>query len=179
MMKAFRNKLARLAKTAEDLHNLASPDWIPKISAYINTSHYLEYHLRQSHLPLLLLYDSSSQAPSPQVSRGTTPVPPSPDPRTPAMTPNNLRLASPDSLGLSTYSTPEGSLIMPSAEHRGATGLVGAYEAEAGALGSFWKKWALKLARAIAIQFHMDSRSYKYKSQLAEFSNTSYSQQQG
>ena len=178
-MKAFRNKLARLAKTAEDLHNLASPDWIPKISACINTSHYLEYHLRQSHLPLLLLYDSSSQAPSPQVSRGTTPVPPSPDPRTPAMTPNNRRLASPDSLGLSTYSTPEGSLIMSSAEHRGATGLVGAYEAEAVALGSFWKKWALKLARAIAIQFHMDSRSYKYKSHLAEFSNTSYSQQAG
>jgi len=131
-MKAFRNKLARLAKTAEDLHNLASPDWIPKISAYINTSHYLEYHLRQSHLPLLLLYDSSSQAPSPQVSRGTTPVPPSPDPRTPA--PNNLRLASPNTSGLSTYSTPEGSLMMPSAEQRGATGLVGAYEAEAGAL---------------------------------------------
>jgi len=123
------------------------------------------------------MYDSSSQAPSPQVSRGTTPVPPSPDPRTPA--PNNLRLASPNTMGLSTYSTPEGSLIMPSAEQRGATGLVGAYEAEAGALGSFWKKWALKLARAIAIQFHMDSRSYKYKSHLAEFSNTSYSQQEG
>ena len=179
IMKAFRNKLARLAKAAEDLHNLASPQWIPKICSYINTCHYLEYHLRQSQLPLLLLYDSSSPAPSPQTSRGATPVPLSPDPQNPAMTPNNVRLVSPYSISMSTISTPESSMMEANTDRHGATGLVGAYEPEAGALGSFWKKWALKMARAIVTQFALDSRSYKHRSRLAEFSNTSYSQQEG
>lgn len=179
MMRAFRNKLGRLAKIAEDLHNLASPEWIPKLASYINTCHYLEYHLRQSQLPLLLVYDSSSPVPSPQLVRGATPVPPSSDPHTPAMTPNNIRLLSPDTAGHSSYGSPTDSLATTVAERHGNTGLVGAYEPEAGALGSFWKKWALKLARAIANEFDLDSRSYRYKSHLAEFSNTSYSQHAG
>ena len=177
-MRAFRNKLARLAKMAEDLHNLASPEWIPKISSYVNTCHYLEDHLRQSHLPLLLLYDSSPGL-SPLPSRGATPIQSSPDPSAPAMTPNNIHIASPDTASLSAYASPADSLATAHALHQQRTGLVGAYESEAGALGSFWKKWALKVARAIATQFDLDSRSYRYKSHLAEFSNTSLTQQEG
>ena len=171
MMRSFRNRLGRLAKTAEDLRNMASPEWIPKVSSYINTCHYLEHHLRQSHLPLLLMHDSASMAPSPDRTRDATPVPPSPDPRAAAFTPNNLHIASPaDSL-----------IAMPTEQPPQANGgtVTGAYEVEAAAVGSFWKKWSLKLARAIVYQFEMDSRSYRYKSHLAEFSNTSYDREEG
>lgn len=54
----------------------------------------------------------------------------------------------------------------------------GAFDSEAGAFGSFWKKWSLKLAKAVAHQFHLDSRSYKYRSHLAEFANTLYGQEE-
>lgn len=170
-MRSFRNRLGRLAKTAEDLRNMASPQWIPKVSAYINTCHYLEHHLRQSHLPLLLMHDSASLAPSPDRTRESTPVPPSPDPRASAFTPNNLHLVSP----------PDGRDAPPTEQLPPANGGagVGAYEAEAAALGSFWKKWSLKLARAIVWQFEMDSRSYRYKSHLVEFSSTSYDCEEG
>lgn len=181
MLRTFRNRLGRLAKTAEDLRNMASPEWIPKVSAYINTCHYLEHHLRQSHLPRLLMHDSVSLAPSPDRTRDTTPVPPSPDPRTSAFTPNNLHLASPaDSLiAMPTEQPlrPNGGASVGASEVGACE--VGAYEAEAGASGSFWKKWSLKLARAIVWQFEMDSRSYRYKSHLAEFSNTSYDREEG
>ena len=174
MLRTFRNKLGRLAKTAEDLRNMASPEWTPKLSAYINTCHYLEHHLRQSHLPRLLMHDSAS---SPDRSRDSTPVPPSPDPRTSAFTPNNLHLASPaDSL----IAMPTEQPLRPNGGAAvGALDQVGAYEVEAGASGSFWKKWSLKLARAVVWQFEMDSRSYRYKSHLAEFSNTSYDREEG
>ena len=177
MLRTFRNKLGRLAKTAEDLRNMASPEWIPKLSAYINTCHYLEHHLRQSHLPRLLMHDAASLAPSPDRTRDTTPVPPSPDPRTSAFTPNNLHLASPaDSL----IAMPTEQPLRPnSGAAVSAFDQVSAYEAEAGASGSFWKKWSLKLARAIVWQFEMDSRSYRYKSHLAEFSNTYYDREEG
>lgn len=171
MLRTFRNRLGRLAKTAEDLRNMASPVWIPKVSAYINTCHYLEHHLRQSHLPLLLMHDSTSLALSPDRSRDTTPVPPTPGPRTSSFTPNNLHLAS-----------PAGSLItMPTEQPLRPNGgaVAGAFEVEAAASGSFWKKWSLKLARAVVWQFEMDSRSYRYKSHLAEFSNTSYDREAG
>ena len=181
MLRTFRNRLGRLAKTAEDLRNMASPEWIPKVSAYINTCHYLEHHLRQSHLPRLLMHDSASLAPSPDRTRDTTPVPPSPDPRTSAFTPNNLHLASPaDSLiAMPTEQPlrPNGGASVGASEVGACE--VGAYEAEAGASGSFWKKWSLKLARAIVWQFEMDSRSYRYKSHLAEFSNTSCDREEG
>ena len=49
----------------------------------------------------------------------------------------------------------------------------GAFDTEASAFGSFWKKWSLKLARAISHQFRLDIRSYLYRSHLAEFANTS------
>ena len=180
MLRTFRNKLGRLGKTAEDLRNLASAEWIPKVSSYINTGHYLEHHLRQSHLPVLLTQDSASAAPSPERTRDDTPVPPSPNPHTPALTPNNLHLASPGPSLLSAYASPASSLIAMPAELRQNGGAnVGAYEAEAAALGSFWKKWSLKLARAVVWQFEMDSRSYRYKSHLAEFSNTSFDLQKG
>lgn len=175
MLRSFRNKLGRLAKMAEDLRNMASPEWIPKVSAYINTCHYLEHHLRQSHLPRLLMHDdSASLAPTPDCTRDTTPVPPSPDPRTSAFTPNNFHLASPaDSL----IAMPTERPLRPNGG--AAVDQVGAYEVEAGANGSFWKKWSLKLARAIVLQFEMDSRSYRYKSHLSEFSNTSYDREEG
>lgn len=173
MMRTFRNRLGRLAKTAEDLRNMASPQWIPKVSAYINTCHYLEHHLRQSHLPLLLMHDSASLAPSPDRTRESTPVPPSPNPQPPAFTPNNLHLASPAD-GQQHVRRPTD----PQIRANGGAG-VGAYEAEAAAVGSFWKKWSLKLARAVVWQFEMDSRSYRYKSHLAEFSMTSYDREEG
>ena len=180
MLRTFRNRLGRVAKTAEDLRNMASPEWIPKVSSYINTSHYLEHHLRQSHLPVLLMHDSASTAPSPDRTRDNAPALPSPDPRTPALTPNNPHLASPGPAGLGVYASPADSLIAIPAEQRHNGGAnVGAFEAEAAALGSFWKKWSLKLARAVVWQFEMDSRSYRYKSHLAEFSNTSFDHQEG
>ena len=172
-MRSFRNRLGRLAKTAEDLRNMASPQWIPKVSAYINTCHYLEHHLRQSHLPLLLMHDSASLAPSPDGTRESTPVPPSPHSQTAAFAPNNLHLASP-------ADGPQNARLPtePPSRANGGAG-IGAYEAEAAAVGSFWKKWSLKLARAIVWQFEMDSRSYRYKSHLAEFCATSYDREEG
>lgn len=61
----------------------------------------------------------------------------------------------------------------------GTHGSLGAFDSEASAFGSFWKKWSLKLAKETARQFHLDTRSYMYKSHLAEFANTSYSQEDG
>ena len=95
------------------------------------------------------------------------------------MTPNNLRIASPDTARLSAYASPADSLATTDAENHVNTGLNGAYESEAGALGSFWKKWAFKLAKAIVKQFDLGSRSYRHKSHLNTFSNTSFSQQEG
>ena len=179
MLRAFRTRLGRLAKTAEDLHNLASPDWVPKISTYADACHYLAYHVRQSHLAVLLLHDSSTPAPSPQTTRASTPAPPSSGPATPAMMPNSHRLLTPGSSDVNEYASPAGSLLTAEATTPSTTGLLGAYESEAVALESFWEKWALKLAKAVAQQFDLDTRSYRYRSHLAEFSNTSYSQQEG
>lgn len=179
MLRAFRTRLGRLAKTAEDLHNLASPDWIPKLATYTNACHYLAYHLRQSHLAVLLLYDPSTPAPSPQTTRASTPAPPSSLPATPAVVSSTLRLPSPSSADFRSYASPADSTATAEAAKASTTGLLGAYESEAVALESFWEKWALKLAKAVAQQFDLDTRSYRYKSHLAEFANTSYSQQEG
>ena len=98
-----------MAKTAEDLHNLASPEWIPRLSCYANTCHFMEYHLRQSHLSLLLLVDpsSSSQASSPQHGDGPRQGPADNPTLTPHMTPSNSRLWTPQS---SAFTSPADSL---------------------------------------------------------------------
>ncbi|KAK9817674.1 hypothetical protein WJX72_000495 [[Myrmecia] bisecta] len=55
VLKAFRTRLGRLASTAEDFRNIASPTWGPLVAAYICAAHHLEYSLRESSTALLLL----------------------------------------------------------------------------------------------------------------------------
>ena len=98
-----------MAKTAEDLHNLASPEWIPRLSCYANTCHFMEYHLHQSHLSVLLLVDpsSSSQTSSPQHRSRPLQGPADTPTLTPHMTPSNSRLWTPQS---SAFTSPADSL---------------------------------------------------------------------
>ncbi len=42
-------------------------------------------------------------------------------------------------------------------------------EAEARLFGTFWRKWALKVARAVVADFKQDSAAYRRKLSLADF----------
>ena len=55
MLRKLHSRLKRLAKTAEDFRQMASPDWAPRISAYINAAHWMAHSLQEAAGPLLLL----------------------------------------------------------------------------------------------------------------------------
>lgn len=55
MLGVLHTRLQRLAKTAEDFRDMTTATWAPKLAAYVCAAHFLEHHLRESPLPLLLL----------------------------------------------------------------------------------------------------------------------------
>ncbi len=55
VLRKLRSRLTRLAKTAEDFRQMASPDWAPRIGAYINAAHWMAHSLQEAAGPLLLL----------------------------------------------------------------------------------------------------------------------------
>lgn len=55
MLAVLHTRLQRLAKTAEDFRDLTGATWAPKVGAYVCAAHFLEHHLRESPLALLLL----------------------------------------------------------------------------------------------------------------------------
>ena len=55
MLRKLRAKLTRLARTAEDFRSMASPDWAPRVGAYINAAHWMSHSLQEAAGPLLLL----------------------------------------------------------------------------------------------------------------------------
>ena len=55
VLRKLRAKLTRLARTAEDFRSMASPDWAPRIGAYINAAHWMSHSLQEAAGPLLLL----------------------------------------------------------------------------------------------------------------------------
>lgn len=55
VLRKLHSRLKRLAKTAEDFRQLASPDWAPRIGAYINAAHWMAHSLQEAAGPLLLL----------------------------------------------------------------------------------------------------------------------------
>ena len=46
LVRFFRVSLARLCKGAEDMRDLASPHWAPRVAAYINSAHFLQQALQ-------------------------------------------------------------------------------------------------------------------------------------
>ena len=46
LVRFFRMSLARLCKGAEDMRDLASPHWAPRVAAYINSAHFLQQALQ-------------------------------------------------------------------------------------------------------------------------------------
>ena len=55
VLRKLRAKLTRLARTAEDFRSMASPDWAPRVGAYINAAHWMTHSLQEAAGPLLLL----------------------------------------------------------------------------------------------------------------------------
>ena len=55
VLRKLRAKLTRLARTAEDFRSMASPDWAPRVGAYINAAHWMSHSLQEAAGPLLLL----------------------------------------------------------------------------------------------------------------------------
>ena len=55
VLRKLHSQLKRLAKTAEDFRQMASADWAPRISAYINAAHWMAHSLQEAAGPLLLL----------------------------------------------------------------------------------------------------------------------------
>ena len=62
VLRKLRAKLMRLARTAEDFRNMASPDWAPRIGAYINAAHWMSHSLQEAAGPLLLLESGRCQS---------------------------------------------------------------------------------------------------------------------
>ena len=46
LVRFFRLSLARLCKGAEDMRDLASPHWAPRVAAYVNSAHFLQQALQ-------------------------------------------------------------------------------------------------------------------------------------
>ena len=46
LVRFFRVSLARLCKGAEDMRDLASPHWAPRVAAYVNSAHFLQQALQ-------------------------------------------------------------------------------------------------------------------------------------
>jgi hypothetical protein len=65
MLGVLHTRLQRLAKTAEDFRDLTGSTWAPKLGAYVCAAHFLEHHLRESPLALLLLTEQVRSGPQP------------------------------------------------------------------------------------------------------------------
>eukprot|EP00891_Asterochloris_glomerata_P000268 jgi/Astpho2/268/Aster-02159 len=155
LVRIFRVSLARLCKGAEDMRDLASPHWAPRVAAYVNSAHFLQQALQESRAVVLL-----NQQPRPDAF------------------PTDLGL---DGLQEEVDSSMEGSQqdsllgrVTATAES-GPSSAAGAHsqeslmEAEARLFGTFWRKWALKVARAVVADFKQDSAAYRRKLSLADF----------
>lgn len=55
VLRKLRQRLGRLAKTAEDFREMASEHWAPRIGAYICAAHWLAHSLQEAAGSLLLL----------------------------------------------------------------------------------------------------------------------------
>lgn len=69
VLRSLLTRLTRLARTAEEFQDLASPTWGPRLGAYLCAAHFIQHRLREAEGPLLLL-DLD----------GAPPLPPSPSP---------------------------------------------------------------------------------------------------
>lgn len=52
---ALHTRLQRLAKAADDYRDLTGVTWAPRVGAYLCAAHFLEHHLQDSPVALLLM----------------------------------------------------------------------------------------------------------------------------
>ena len=157
MLRKLRAKLTRLARTAEDFRSLASPDWAPRIGAYINTAHWLSHSLQEAAGPLLLLdLEGRSHSETPDRRPLQAPVI--------AQVSTGYRQDCPAYLFSTRVITWCATLsaVMLAADSREGSGTVLSCEAEAYA--GFKQKWTLKLARTVSSIFADKTAAYRRRS---------------